>query len=967
MIFNSIKRSIAKLLLLGVALLAPFISQATHLRAGEITVQRVSCTSRDYIICITVYTNTGSDIRFGNGDLDFGDGSKPHVTKEIENTLRPDLGPNVGTVKYCINHTYAGPGKYIISYGENNRNAGILNITNSVETKFYVETVINIDPLLGCSNSPQLLVPPIDKACTGVAWYHNPGAYDPDGDSLSFEMSVPMKDEGQLVNGYRAPNVKEFYDKVNIDYGTANEDQNGSPTFSIDAITGTILWDAPGAPGEYNISFLIKEWRKIADTWVLLGYVTRDMQIVVEDCDNERPELEVPEDICVEAGTLITQNIFATDPDMDKVIIEAFSQVFGINPSPANWKPNPPTLQETKGVSKAKLEFSWATRCEHIKDQPYQVVFKVTDNPPKGPKLVQFKTWNIRVVGPAPIWNNVQVDLAKRSAKLVWDKYTCSNAETIQVWRRVDQFAFSPSECVTGMPSFLGFTKIAEVPANTTQYTDRNGGKGLAVGAAYCYRLVAVFPLPRGGESYVSKDTCLVPIKADAPVITNVTIDKTDQKAGQITVKWRSPFDIDKSQYPPPFSYEVYRAEGFSGIKGITKARSRSIDSVFVDKNLNTDETVFNYTIYLFDKNNISVDTSASASSVRLETKSKVKQVELSWNADVPWSNLAQDYPQHLIYRGSPSSTEDQLVLIDSVNVNEKMFHYTDSGQYNNTPLKETEIYCYRVMTKGVYGNPKIKEPLKNFSQIICAQPNDDEKPCAPAFATEVQAIDCAEYLESNVCGQNVFSNVIFWNRPLDPVCRADVKSYNIYVANTLSDTFSIESPYAMDVRDTFFIDSNLPSFARCYKIAAVDRSGNISELSEAFCFDNCPNYELPNVFTPNGDDCNELFSAFSDRAIIDETTGSPLCGEIDEEEQKLKCARFVEKVDLVVFNRWGKEVYRYQSGGERSIYIDWDGRDNNSKELSTGVYYYSADVTFNVVDLAQKKKTIKGWVHLIR
>ena len=339
----------------------------------------------------------------------------------------------------------------------------------------------------------------------------------------------------------------------------------------------------------------------------------------------------------------------------------------------------------------------------------------------------------------------------------------------------------------------------------------------------------------------------------------------------------------------------------------------------------------------------------------------------MSWNADVPWSNLAQDYPQHLIYRGSPSSTKDQLVLIDSVNVNEKMFHYTDSGQYNNTPLKETEIYCYRVMTKGVYGNPKIKEPLKNFSQIICAQPNDDEAPCAPAFAVELKGIDCKEYLEDNVCGQNVFSNVIFWNRPLDPVCRADVKSYNIYVANTLSDTFSIESPYAMDVRDTFFIDSNLPSFARCYKIAAVDRSGNISKLSETFCFDNCPNYELPNVFTPNGDDCNELFSAFSDRAIIDETTGSPLCGEIDEEEQKLKCARFVEKVDFVVFNRWGKEVYSYQSGGERSIYIDWDGRDNNSKELSTGVYYYSADVTFNVVDPAQKKKTIKGWVHLIR
>ncbi len=967
MIFNRIKRHVIKLLLLGVVQLAPFISQATHLRAGEITVQRVSCTSREYIICITVYTNTGSEIRFGNGNLDFGDGSKPHVTNEIENTLRPDLGPNVGTVTYCIKHNYSGGGTYVISYGENNRNAGILNVSNSVETKFYVETVIVIDPLLGCSNSPQLLVPPIDKGCTGAAWYHNPGAYDPDGDSLSFEMTIPMKDKGQLVNGYRAPNEKQFYDGIGLNYGTSNEDQNGPPTFSIDAITGTILWNSPGAPGEYNISFLIKEWRKIGDTWVLLGYVTRDMQIVIEDCDNERPELEVPEDICVEAGTIINQDIFASDPNFDNVIIEAYSEVFGINPSPATWKPNPATPQSTTAPSKATLKFSWATRCEHIKEQPYQVVFKVTDNPPKGAKLVQFKTWNIKVVAPAPKWDDIQVDLAKRSAKLVWDKYACANAEIIQIWRRVDQYAFNPPICVTGMPSFLGFTKIAEVPAKNTQYTDRNGGKGLAVGAAYCYRLVAVFPLPGGGESYVSKDTCLVPIKADAPVITNVTVEKTDGVAGQITVKWRSPFDIDKSQYPPPYSYEVFRAEGFSGIKGIIKARSRSTDSVFVDKNLNTEETVYNYTIYLFDKNNISVDTSSSASSVRLETKPKVKQVDLSWNADVPWSNRAQDYPRHLIYRGSPSSTEAQMVLIDSVNVNEKMFNYIDSGQYMNIALKETEIYCYRVKTRGVYGNPKIKEPLENFSQVICAQPNDDEPPCKPAFAVEVKGIDCAEYSKANVCGQNIFSNVIFWNKPLDPVCKADIKSYNIYVANTTVDTFDIKSPYATNVRDTFFIDSNLSSFARCYKIAAVDRSGNISELSEVFCFDNCPNYELPNVFTPNGDNCNELFSAFSNRAVIDENTGRPLCGEIDEEDQRQKCARFVEKVEFVVFNRWGREVYNFESGGERSIYIDWDGRDNSSKELSAGVYYYNANVTFDVVDPSQKKKTIKGWVQLIR
>ncbi|MBK7650935.1 MAG: hypothetical protein IPJ20_09570 [Flammeovirgaceae bacterium] len=44
-------------------------AEATHLRAGEITLQRVSCTSLTFRITITVYTDTGSPIKFGDGEL----------------------------------------------------------------------------------------------------------------------------------------------------------------------------------------------------------------------------------------------------------------------------------------------------------------------------------------------------------------------------------------------------------------------------------------------------------------------------------------------------------------------------------------------------------------------------------------------------------------------------------------------------------------------------------------------------------------------------------------------------------------------------------------------------------------------------------------------------------------------------------------------------------------------------------
>ena len=356
-------------------------------------------------------------------------------------------------------------------------------MSNSVETRFYVETQIIIDPFLGCSNTPRLLVPPIDKACTGAAFYHNAGAYDPDGDSISYEMTIPKRDKGVYVNGYQDPNAKDFY--LGLDYDAANESGDGKPTFTIDPRTGTLLWDAPGAPGEYNIAFIIKEWRKINGIWIQIGFVVRDMQIIVDDCDNQRPELEVPMDICVEAGTVITQDIFGFDPDYDSVKLEAFSEIFTLNPSPGSYSPFPARFQKTSPGVKGKLTLTWATTCDHIKEQPYQVVFKVSDKSSRGPTLVQFKTWNIRVVGPAPKWNPPVVNLGTRSVDLSWQDYACKiNAVTMQVWRRVDSFAFTPDECVTGMPDFLGYTRIANVPIANTTYKDTNGGKGLAVGAA---------------------------------------------------------------------------------------------------------------------------------------------------------------------------------------------------------------------------------------------------------------------------------------------------------------------------------------------------------------------------------------------------------------------------------------------------------------------------------------------------
>lgn len=966
-----------RFLLLFFAFLGALSSvQATHLRAGEITVTRDNCSSLTFTITVTVYTDTESGVLFGgtkemNVDiLDFGDGTRV-VIPETTSTPRPDLGLNMGIASWTTQHTFGGPGRYIISYREPNRNENVVNVLNSVNTTFYIETLINIDPFLGCNNTPKLLIAPVDKGCTGVAFQHNPGAFDPDGDRLRYELVTPFKDRNTAVDGYNPPNSPAYYLG---NYNNSNEAQNGPPTFAINPLTGTITWDAPGKRGEYNIAFHVIEERLINGSWVRLGYVRRDMQIIIDECDNERPDLIIPPDTCIVAGTRLDVIIKGLDfpntfGDTDDVKIQAFSEIFGTTfISPASVSPDPAIFQPTTAANPAEFSLSWNTVCEHIRQQPYQIVFKITDN--GQPNLVTFKTWFVTVVAPAPELTDATIQA--RNALITWNEYECDNAESIQVWRRVDSFDFTPANCETGMPSSLGYTLIATVPVSTVSYLDKN----LNVGAAYCYRLVALYPLPSGGQSYVSMEKCIPPIEADAPVITHVSVEKTDASNGEIRVSWRKPFDINKVQFPPPYYYKVWRAQGFTGATPWTSVHAGTLedDTTQVDTGINTLDDIYSYRIVLYADAaaNNPIDTSAVASMVRLEIESGDKRLDLTWSSFTPWSTNSFAFPLHDVFRGPEGSTETSgLVLFEQVDVTLAGQLYSDPDE-NGIPLDDDKEYCYRILTRGTYGNPNIDEPLLNYSQVVCAQPSDTEPPtCVPdPVVANVQS--CDEILSSSAsCSISFFANTVKWNRASPTACDGDVFGYKVYVANTTTGVFT---PVIFDqgktfTKDTFFIDNNnglgLTSYARCYKISVVDRSGNESALSPAVCNDNCPFYALPNVFTPNGDGCNDLFRAYGDPF---EDGGDPSCAPAGDDSNL--CARFVEKVVFKVYNRWGNLIYEFNSvegdTNEKSIYIRWNGRDLGNTLVPTGVYFYSADVTFTTIDPKKRNQTLKGWVHVV-
>lgn len=925
---------------------------STHIRAGEIIASLIDCQSNTYKFSLIGYTDTGSDVVFGGGVMDFGDGSQTWHPNPGHPEVFQELGDEVALNIFYVTHTFPGPGTYTIRYQEDFRNASIANMNNSVMTPFYVETQITIDPFFGCNNTAILLNPPLDRACVGKAFYHNPGGWDVDGDSLSYEIVVNKQDIDVPVANYRLPNIYDL--AVNPD--ATNEAKTGPPTYTLDPVTGDLLWDAPGTEDEYNIAFIIKEWRYIPerDEWVEIGYVTRDMQIIVFECENERPELKIPADTCIQAGTLLKEVISVDDPDGNPVTVESFGGPYELPISPATYSPLPVDPVNPQPVP-AQINFMWQTNCSHVRSRPYQITFKAKDTPDQSQaaSLVDFKTWEVTVVGPPPE-GLATVSMPGRMVNLTWDQYMCkSYAGFMQIWRRVDSYEFEPEICETGLPYYTGYELIATVPINLAYYVDRGGPGGLAYGATYCYRLVAVYNLPAGGESYVSEESC-VTIDEDeersGPVITRVSVVETDVSEGAIDLEWTPPLEVDNIVFPPPYSYEIYRSNmrdgsgTFSGLIAVS-------DTFYTDSNLNTTalNNNYSYRIAVYDANNILIDTSAQASSVRLTAEPTVSDITLKWEAHVPWSNNTQKYPFHYIYRNHviPDNTAE-FQLIDSINVNHNDFSYNDKG-ITGEPLVPGSTYCYYITTQGAYGNPKIREPLLNNSNIICLQLKDTIKPCV-SFTFDPDILNnqsCEDAVKLLACGQMDFYHDIKWDIEfsgnINSDCRKEITGYEVWFSeDCLEDSYELIEITS----EKSFLHEHLGSYKGCYKIRAIDNTGNVSDFSDVLTFDNCPYYELPNVFTPNQDGKNDVFSAY--------------------EFPNEKCPRFIKSVIFKVYNRWGNEIYVSRSKDE-NILINWDGRLNDGAVVSTGVYYYVAELTLDTLDPKKQNETIKGWIQVFR
>ena len=856
---------------------------ATHQRAAEITYKHLQ--GLTYEFTITMYTRTSSpaDDTRTYMPINWGDGTGDEIKRIVFEPV-----PGVFDITYNLykgQHTFPAPGTYKISVEDPNRNNGVINIPNSVNVPMYVETELVINPFLGFNNSVQLLNPPIDQGCVGKIFVYNPAAYDVDGDSLSYKLVVCKGAGGMDIPGYTFPKT-----------------QPGG-TFKIDSITGEVYWEVPVLQGEYNIAFVITEWR----FGIKVGSVRRDMQINIVACDHDPPNLYGIDDTCVIAGDFLQFDITAIDPDETNVQLTAFGGPFEQSVNPAYIEPDPAMGNDTVTTT-----FNWPTTCAHVRFKPYTAIFKARDSG-FPVSLVNFKTVFISVIAPPP--ENLEAQSLGNGINLQWNKSICKNVTGYKIYRRSGPSGWEPGYCETGVPFYTGFRLIKTLDGiEDTTFRDDNQGIGLVHGINYCYRVTAFFN--DEAESRASNEACAY-LKRDVPIITTVSNDSLNLQSGNVLVAWSKPTELDTIQYPGPYKYVIQRNNGLNwdSPQKITELSGLD-DTTYKDKtvNLNTNQNPYVYQIDLESQTIGYIGSSQKASSIYVRTEPTDEEIKLLWLPVVPWQN---EY--YTIYRKGPGET-----VFDSIG--SSLF-----GAYRDQGLDNGQRYCYYVKSVGHYSLPGLLDPLINYSQIVCDKPLDNIPPCKPVLGVET---DCEE-----------ISNTLIWSLPYDS-CSQDVASYQIYFTaqkgGDMALIKTIDNPY-----DTSWIDNEIQNVVGCYSVTATDSVGNVSEMSDTVCvdYDTCPPYCLPNVFTPNNDGKNDLFVP---RGCLE---GGPINPYVN-----------VERVDMKIFNRWGQLMFTTDDP-----MINWDGKNQtNNQDCPAGVYYYTCEVyiiTINGLD----QMTLKGSVTLFR
>lgn len=336
------KRLITVFAIVGIHLCSILPLNATHIVGAELYYECISPANRQYRLTLKMYR----DCLAGQAPYDdvitiFVFSSATGQAVQHINIPRPPMTPQIEpenldacvatTPPICVEEGIYQTviqlpdlsGGYDLAWARCCRNAAIDNLANPLGEGITFLAHVPDPRDAACNTMPQFDQTPPIFLCVDEPFFFDHSATDPDGDSLSYEITNPytgLNTRGQGVGnpnqGGPAPVTDAFnnpmgpppYQHVAFRNGFNFRDPFGSGNFNIDPSTGFISV-VPDRAGIFVFSISVFEWRN----GELLSENRRDFQIHVLNC---RPQGEPP---------LISHDLSQVNHRNDTIFVEAMT------------------------------------------------------------------------------------------------------------------------------------------------------------------------------------------------------------------------------------------------------------------------------------------------------------------------------------------------------------------------------------------------------------------------------------------------------------------------------------------------------------------------------------------------------------------------------------------------------------------------------------------------------------------
>lgn len=310
---------------------------------------------------------------------------------------------------------------WILTYDSFSRNAGITNLVDPTNHGITITATIFKTEIAGCvDNSPQFLENPVITVCKGEAFTFNMNAYDPDNDSLDFQLSIPLN---HITNNVFNPP----FDPIELQYEANFSHLSPTPNTSFDAQNQNFVLDNQSGAvsflshtiGNFVIKVEISSYKN-GDKW---STIQREFQILVQNClpNNDAPiitsSISTNTTIDVIAGDNVHIDFSISDYDLlqngqaQTVTVTASGNEFGTNYTATTGCGTPPcaTLNQTMPITftgSQNLAFDWQTSCDHLlndgilqNSKMHTFVIQAKDDFCPIPRFI-YKTIQINVLNP---------------------------------------------------------------------------------------------------------------------------------------------------------------------------------------------------------------------------------------------------------------------------------------------------------------------------------------------------------------------------------------------------------------------------------------------------------------------------------------------------------------------------------------------------------------------------------------